>query len=197
MKEKKIKYVGPSKKMAEALEAEGLHIEWPKAIKSNSDLAIEGTFYTGCDWEKIVTIDLRGKIGLDTKAGVNNAIAYELNEAYEAFDINEELNLNLQGTAEEREARGVPDAARLLEDMQEQESCLKRFSEVADAVASGKPVPPEEDTRKVELDGNTAEKVVAILEVCRNHLDATATVDCLNVVTCDSLIKEIKGQLEG
>ena len=194
-----MKYAGPTKKMMQALEDAGLNVSWPKTgtVKDDYILAIEGTFYTGCDWEKIVTIDLRGMIGLDTKAGVDNAIYYELNKAYEAFDINEELELNLQGTEEEREARGVPDADRLLEDMQEQESCLKRFSEVADAVASGKPVPPDKDTRKVELDGDTAEKVVAILEVCRDHLDATATVDCLNVETCDFLIKEIKGQLEG
>ena len=185
--------------MMQALEDAGLNVSWPKTgtVKDEETLAIEGTFYTGCDWEKLVLIDLRNRIGIETKAGVDNAISYELTAAYDNFNIDEELKLNLQGTEEEREARGVPDADRLLEDMQEQESCLKRFSEVADAVASGKPVPPEKDTRKVELDGDTAEKVVAILEVCRNHLDATATVDCLNVETCDFLIKEIKGQLEG
>lgn len=197
MKEKKIKYVGPSKKMAEALEEEGLRIEWPKAIKSNSDLAIEGMFYTGCDWEKMVVIDLRDKCGLTSKSGVDIAIAKELEDAYEAFDIDEEMQLNLQGTAEEREARGVPDADRLLEDMKEQEERLHRFSVVADAVASGKPVPQKPDNRKIEIDGNTAEKIVALLEYAKDYLDPHATVDCLNVPDCMDIINELKRKLEG
>lgn len=160
MKEKKIKYVGPSKKMAEALEAEGLRIEWPKAIKSKSDLAIEGMFYTGCDWEKMVVIDLRDEGDLSTKSNVDAAISNQLDEAYESFSIDEELKMNLQGDQDEREARGVPDAARLLEDMQEQDACLKRFAEVAEAVSSGRPIPNKEDTADIIISGTDAKRIV-------------------------------------
>lgn len=138
MKAKAKKFIGPSKKMAEALEAEGLYVTWPSVIKSEGDLVIEGSFTTGEGWEKLVTIDLRDKLALGTKTDVDNAISYELTEAYEAFDVDEELKLNLG-------ANGAPDAERLLEDMKEQEKCLKRFSDVADAVASGRPLPVAED----------------------------------------------------
>ena len=145
MKAKAKKFIGPSKRMAQALEAEGLYVTWPSVIKNEGDLAIEGTFTTGEGWEKLVTIDLRNKLALGTKTDVDNAISFELTEAYEAFDVDFELQLNMQGTEEERRARGVPDAARLLEDMKEQEKCLKRFSDVADAVAGGRPLPVAED----------------------------------------------------
>ena len=169
MKKREIKFAGPSKKMAEALENEGLFVKWPKIVKDESDLAIEGTFYTGCDWEKIVTIDMRDKVAIGSKEGVDNAIAYELREAFENFDIDEEMNLNLQGSASEREARGVPDAARLLEDMQEQEKMLKRFAEVAEAVAEGREIPAEEDSVEVSISGKDAKRVADILEKVANY----------------------------
>ena len=164
----KIKFAGPSKKMAEALENEGLHVEWPKTVKDEGDLAVEGLFHTGCDWEKIVTIDLRDKVALGSKEGVDNAIAYELREAYENFDIDEEMQLNLQGSAAEREARGVPDAARLLEDMQEQEKRLERFADVAEAVAEGREIPAEEDSVEVSISGKDAKRVADLLETIAN-----------------------------
>ena len=164
MKTKKIKFAGPSKKMVEALENEGLDITWPKAVKDESDLAIEGTFTTGADWEKCVTIDLRDEGELKTKQDVDAAICRQLEEAYEAFDIDEELSLNLEGTAEERRARGVPNAARLLEDMQEQEAFLKRLYDVADAVYHDRPIPSKEDSVEVSISGKDAKRVADILE---------------------------------
>ena len=144
MKDKAKKFVGPTKKMADALEKEGLTVTWPKVIRDENDLAIEGSFTTGDGWEKLVLIDLRDEGDLSTKANVDAAISNQLDEAYENFSIDEELKLNMEGTEEERIARGVPDAARLLEDMQEQDARLKRFSDVAEAVSSGRPIPPEE-----------------------------------------------------
>lgn len=150
--------------MMDALENEGLYITWPKAVKEEGDLAIEGTFYTGCDWEKVVTIDLRNKVGIESKSGVDNAIAYELREAYENFDIDEEMSLNLQVSASERKARGVPDAPRLLEDVQEQEKMLERFADVADAVAEGRKIPAKEDSAEITISGQEAKRVADILE---------------------------------
>lgn len=164
-KTKTKKFVGPSKKMADALEAEGLNITWPKVLNSDSDLAIEGSFYTGCDWEKLVLIDLRDEGDLSTKANVDAAISNQLDEAYENFSIDEEMKLNMEGSQEEREARGVPDAARLLEDMQEQDACLKRFAEVAEAVSSGRPVPSKADTAEITISGRDAKRIAEILKM--------------------------------
>ena len=193
MKTKKIKFAGPSKKMAEALENEGLHVEWPKTVKDESDLAVEGTFLTGCNWEKLVTIDFRHTVGIESKSGVDNAIAYELREAYENFNIDEEMQLNLQGSASEREARGVPDAARLLEDMQEQEKCLKRFAEVADAVASGIPIPSKSDEAEITIRGKDAKKIVELLDNLRSLIKAN-TGDDMPAADCmiDMLRNKIK-----
>jgi len=154
----KIKFAGPTKKMAEALENEGLHVTWPKAIEDEEDLAIEATYYTGInDYEKCVTIDLRDKVGIGSKAGVDNAIAYELREAYEAYDIDENMRINLGG-------RGAPGAADLLADLQEAEKCLERFADVADAVASGSPIPKKEDEAEITIRGKDAKRVCDILE---------------------------------
>lgn len=159
MKSKAKKFIGPSKKMAEALEAEGLHVTWPTVIKDENDLAIEGTFETGDCWEKLVNIDLRRNLTLGTKTDVDKAIANELTAAYEAFDVDEEFKLNLG-------ANGAPDAERLLEDMKEQEGCLKRFSDVADAVAGGRPIPPKEDEKDretVHIKPETASRICYLL----------------------------------
>ena len=173
MKEKAKKFIGPSKKMAEALEAEGLYVTWPSVIKNEGDLAIEGSFTTGEGWEKLVTIDLRDKLALGTKTDVDNAISYELTEAYEAFDVDEELKLNIG-------ANGAPDAERLLEDMKEQEACLKRFSDVADAVAGGRPIPPkedEEDRETVHITPQTAQMIVDYLRILYKNMNTLGKDD--------------------
>lgn len=159
------KFVGPSKKMMDALENEGLHITWPKIVKEEIDLAIEATYYTGAnDYAKGVLIDLRDKVGIESKSGVDNAIAYELQEAYEDYNIDEEMSLNLQGTEYERRARGVPEATDLLKDLKEAEKCLKRFADVANAVAEGRKIPAEEDTAEITLTGKDAKRVADLLE---------------------------------
>lgn len=196
MKKGKIKFAGPSKKMAEALENEGLHIAWPKSIKEENDLAIEATYYTGInDYEKGVLIDLRNKVAIGSKEGVDNAITYELREAYENFDIDEEMQLNLQGSAAEREARGVPDAAQLLEDMQEQEKMLKRFADVADAVAEGREIPAKEDSVEVSISGKDAKRIADLLETIANFnwVNTPSNGDkAFARMICDELRNKIK-----
>ena len=108
----------------------------------------------------MVLIDLRDEGDLSTKSNVDAAISNQLDEAYESFSIDEELKMNLQGDQDEREARGVPDAARLLEDMKEQDACLKRFAEVAEAVSSGRPIPNKEDTAEITISGADAKLIV-------------------------------------
>ena len=144
-----------------------------KKIEDESDLAIEGIFYTGEDWEKLVTIDLRDEGDLSSKKNVDAAIARQLAEAYEAFDVDEEVSLAMQGSVAEREARGVPDVERLLEDMQEQEARLNRFSEVADAVCEGRIIPTEEqppkDGETIHITPQLAETIVFYLNLARKN----------------------------
>lgn len=197
MKNKKIKFAGPSKKMAEALENEGLHIAWPKTIKEENDLAIEATYYTGInDYEKGVVIDLRDTLALGSKAGVDNAIAHELQEAYEDYNIDEEMSLNLQGTESERRARGVPEAADLLEDLKEAEKSLKRFAEVADAVAEGREIPAKEDSVEVSISGKDAKRVADLLEEYIANFNWTNTPTkedkAFARMICDELRNKIK-----
>ena len=185
-----MKYAGPTKKMIKALEEEGLNIAWPKTgnVKDEELLAIDATFYTGCDWEKLVLIDLRRMLAIDSKAGVDNAVANQLQEAYDNFDIDEEMKVNMG-------ANGAPDAERLLEDMKEQEACLKRFAEVANAVAEGRPVPPKEVEAKdgvtVTLTAEKAERVKEILARAVPLLTAS------DIELVNDLIAEINRKLEG
>lgn len=163
-----MKFAGPTKKMMQALEDEGLNIRWPDTgtVKDDNTLAIEGTFYTGTagQYEKLVLIDLRNEGDLSTKSNVDAAISNQLDEAYENFSVDEELQLNMEGTAEERLARGVPSATELLEDLQEQDSRLKRFAEVAEAVSSGREIPKEEDEGEITISGKDAMRIVELLK---------------------------------
>lgn len=201
MKKKVIKFAGPSKKMMAALENEGLSVDWPTTVKGENDLAVEGTFYTGCDWEKIVTIDLRDKEAVGTKSGVDNAIAYELREAYEAFDVNEELKLNMEGSAEEREARGVPDAARLLEDMQEQGKRLQRFAEVAEAVAEGRETPPKEqepqDGETIHITPQMARDIAWYLKIAYPMMNNLGKSDVAGFINALNRKLGVKGHFRG
>lgn len=171
--------------MAEALENEGLNVTWPKTIKDEGDLAIEGTFTTGPDWEKCVTIDLRDEGELKTKQDVDAAICRQLEEAYDAFDIEEEMQLALQGTAEERRARGVPTAARLMADMQEQEAFLRRLADVAAAVYNGRPIPPAEvkNEETVHITPKTANTICNLIKAAYPHFKtALSRLDAMLVV---------------
>ena len=178
------KFIGPSKKMAAALENEGLRISWPDTITDPEQLAIDGYFYTGDCWEKNVLIDLRN-MELNTKGEVDRAVADQLDSAYEDFNVDEEVNICL-------DAPGAPDAARLVEDKKEEEQRLKRFMDVSDAVASGRPVPPEKgDEKTVTLTAETAEMVKEIMASAVPHLTDR------NIERVNEIIHEINRQLEG
>ena len=160
-KNKMHKFVGPSKKMMDALEEEGLYVVWPKSVESDSNLCIEATYYTGInDYEKIVNIDLRDRGLLDkgtTKDDVDEAIHRELYDAWQCYDIDEEMQINLG-------ARGAPDAANLLEDLKEAERKLERFADVAAAVANGRPIPDAADKTEIVIRGKDAKRLCDLLE---------------------------------
>ena len=144
MKDKAKKFVGPTKKMAKALEDEGLLITWPDGTTDNEELAIEGYFYVGNRFERTAFIDLRDKGDLSTKAKVDAAISNQLDEEYENFSIDDEMKIYMEMSETEKKLRGIPDAEQLLKDLQEHNARLKRFAEVAEAVSNGHPIPPEE-----------------------------------------------------
>ncbi len=182
--------------MMQALEDEGLNIRWPDAgtVKDENTLAIEGTFYTGTagQYEKLVLIDLRNEGDLSTKSKVDAAIWNQLDLAYDNFSIDEEMQLNMEGTEEERLARGVPSAEELLEDMEEQERRLERFSDVAGAVYSGREIPAEKGEEKVvTLTAEMAEEVKEIMAGAVPHLTDR------NIERVNEIIHEINRQLEG
>lgn len=153
--------IEPSKKMMTALEAEGLQVDWPKSVKNAEELCIEATYYTGInDYEKIVNIDLRdlGTYGKAiTKADVDDAVAHQLYDAWQGYDIDEEMQINLG-------ARGAPDAENLLEDLKEAERKLERFADVAAAVANGRPIPDAADKTEVVIRGKDAKRLCDLLE---------------------------------
>ena len=144
MKDKAKKFVGPTKKMAKALEDEGLLITWPDGITDNEELAIDGYFYVGDRFERTALIDLRDEGDLSTKAKVDAAISNQLDEEYENFSIADEMKMYMEMSETEKKLRGVPDAGQLLKDLQEHDARLKRFAYVAEAVSSGRPIPPDE-----------------------------------------------------
>ncbi len=172
---KRIKFAGPSKRMREALEAEGLSVDWDEKINDIHDLIFEGTYYTGIDWEKCVVIDLRDEFDLSTTERVDAAISNQLDEAYDDFSVTDEFLMYMQGTEEERRKRGVPNSDRLLEDMHEQDSCLKRFAEVADAVVCGKQIPPKEQSNceTIFITPQMAEKIRSICNIAMKYLPPT------------------------
>jgi hypothetical protein len=175
-----VKFVGPSKKMDKALEEAGLNITWPKAKCKEEDLAIEASFYTGPgDWEKLVTIDLRphNEYDLSTKGSVDLAVRNELVKAYTCFDIEDELALNMEGTAEERERRGVPCPETLLEDLKEQEKMLEYFSDVASAVINGTKIPRLTLIEEVTLSVSDAKVAYDGLRDLRFAMGSRVTTD--------------------
>lgn len=158
------KFVGPTKRMAEALEAEGLYVSWPDTITDKEDLAIDGTFCVGMQVERTAFIDLRDEGDLSTKANVDAAISNQLEEEYENFSIADEMKMYLEMSDMDRKLRGVPDVSILLEHLKEQEARLKRFAEVAEAVSSGRPVPHRNDSAEITISGKDAKRVCDILE---------------------------------
>lgn len=147
-------FVGPSKRMQKALEAEGLKVEWPAVVRSEGNLALEGSFSTGPGWEKLVSIDLREK-PLQTKHEVDEEIAHQLEKAYAYFDRGEEFDI-VYG------AKGAPDSERLWEDIREQDERLERFSRVARAVADGKRIPADKP-EEIEIGYGFAKEIQEVL----------------------------------
>lgn len=152
-------FVQPTDKMKATLEEEGLNIVWPEGEVDIESFAIDGYFYTGAgDWEKTAFIDLRDK-EISNSEEADKAIADELQEAYDNYDVGEEFKINVGG-------RGAPDAETLWEDLKEAKDRLEWFAELASAVAYGKPLPKEvEEVEKVEIPLDKVQSIVRLLSI--------------------------------
>jgi len=131
-----MKRIGLSKRMLDALEAEGLTLT--KSVERDG-IIYEGLFHTGIDHEKIVHIDLRGKRP-ETKQQADQIACIELRDAYDNYSVAEQMRMYLDAAAHGLD--GVPEPDKLLADLQEEEARLERLADVANAVYWRQPIPP-------------------------------------------------------
>ena len=137
--------VGPSKAMKDALEAEGLHIDWPDYIF----VPVVGTFMAG-DIEKSITFRFDWeKDSVKTSADVDKCIAEFLYEAY--MDCNWEYDLKENDLDELKHNDNLSwwEVIRLLKASLQNERRLARLYWVASCVVNGEPVPPREQGQGV------------------------------------------------
>lgn len=135
-----VRSVGPSKAMRDALEAEGLHIDWPDDIY----VPVKGTFWAG-DIEKSVTFDFDlEKDSLKTSADFDKSIEGVLYRAY--MDCNWRYDLKERDLEELKRNDRLSwwEVIRLLEASLQTERRLSRFWWVATCVIDGEPIPPKE-----------------------------------------------------
>ena len=135
------KLVGPTKAMADALEAEGLHIVWPDYIY----VPIKGTYTTSDASEKTLEIDLSGhEDSIETSADVDRAVLQCLYEAYMEFNWRYDLDEGILDDLSRAHKLCWDSVITLIEDAKMTEKLLHRFYCVATAIVNGDPIPPKE-----------------------------------------------------
>ena len=135
-----VKSPRPSKEMVAALDANGLHVDWP----DNIYVPLEGTFWAG-DIKKSVVFHFDYlKDSVKTSADVDRHIVQCLYEAY--MDCNWRYDLKDRDLDELKSSDKLSwwDVIRLIEASLQKERCLSRFYWVASCVVDGEPVPPKE-----------------------------------------------------
>ena len=135
------KAIGPSKAMRDALEAEGLHIDWPDDIY----VPVEGKFTVGRDTEKCITFHFDWKKDtLKTSADFDRSIEEELYVAY--MDCNWYCDLKESDLEELKRSGELSwyNVIDLLNASLQTERRLSRFCWVAGCVIHGDPLPPRE-----------------------------------------------------
>ena len=135
-----VKSVGPSKAMVEALESEGLHVDWPDDIFF---VDLKGTFTTGSGLEHTVMLDFsHAEDYVKTSADADRYIAQCLYESWMEYNWIYELK---EGAFEELRRNDNlcwSEVIRVLTDCIQTERRLSRFEWVAQSVIHGEPVPP-------------------------------------------------------
>ena len=140
-----VKSPRPSKEMVAALDANGLHVDWP----DNIYVPLEGTFWAG-DIKKSVVFHFDYlKDSVKTSADVDRHIVQCLYEAY--MDCNWEYDLKENDLDELKHNDNLSWWAviRLLKASLQNERRLARLYWVASCVVDGEPVPPREQGQGV------------------------------------------------
>lgn len=136
--------VGPSKAIMEALESEGLHVEWPDDIF----VEIKGTFSTKSGSEHAVLLDFSYmKDAVKTSADVDRHIAQCLYEAWMEYTWTCELRGSVLDELRRNDNLCWSEVIRVLTDCIQKERHLSRFFWVVSSVIDGEPVPLKEQMR--------------------------------------------------
>ena len=136
-----VKSVGPSKAMVDALESEGLHVDWPDDIF----VELKGTFTTKSGLEHNVMLDFSyAEDSVKTSADVDQYIAQCLYEAWMEYTWTCELDGSALDELCRTDKLCWSEVIRVLTDCIQTERRLSRFEWVAQSVIDGEPVPPEE-----------------------------------------------------
>ena len=136
-----VKSVGPSKAMMEALESEGLHVDWPDDIF----VELKGTFSTKSGSEHAVLLDFHYmKDSVKTSADVDRHIAQCLYEAWMEYTWTCELRGSALDELRRNDNLCWSEVIRVLTDCIQKERNLSRFCWVVSSVIDGEPVPPKE-----------------------------------------------------
>lgn len=136
-----VKTIGPSKSMMDALESEGLHVDWPDDIFVD----LKGTFTTGSGLEHTVMLDFsHAEDYVKTSADVDRYIAQCLYEAWMEYTWEVELNADALDELSRNDKLNWYEVIRVLEDCIQTERRLSRFEWVANCVLDGEPIPPKE-----------------------------------------------------
>lgn len=179
----KTKTIKPSKKMMEALDKEGLSVNWPDDVRGE---CIDASYWTSNgSYEKIANIDFRSYT-LNTQKDVDLAISEQLDECYQCFSVDEEMSLHMSIKADERIAHGTPSARDLVEDLEEAEQMLGHFAKVACAVVNDTPIP--------ERDGDAEKTIKLSLKDCKMVLDVLKDFHAGR--PCDGRCEELMTKVE-
>ena len=137
-----VKPVGPSKAMMDALESEGLHVDWPDDIFF---VDLKGTFTTGSGLEHTVMLDFsHAEDYVKTSADADRYIAQCLYEAWMEYNWMYELKSDTFEELRRNDNLRWHEVIRVLEDCIQTERRLSRFEWVANCVLDGDPIPPKE-----------------------------------------------------
>ena len=136
-----VKPIRPSKAMMDALESEGLHVDWPDDIF----VELKGTFTTKSGLEHNVMLDFSyAEDSVKTSADVDQYISQCLYEAWMEYTWTCELDGSALDELCRTDKLCWSEVIRVLTDCIQTERRLSRFEWVAQSVIDGEPVPPED-----------------------------------------------------
>ena len=136
-----VKPIRPSKAMMDALESEGLHVDWPDDIF----VELKGTFTTKSELEHTVMLDFSyAEDSVKTSADVDKYISQCLYEAWMEYNWIYELKADAFEELRRNDKLNWYEVIRVLTDCIQVERDLSRFCWVVSSVIDGEPVPPKE-----------------------------------------------------